>query len=183
MSQDSKRFSQNEDEEDFDFQEDLKAQRISYGKGSIWSDFSNPMEQETLFYSKSLLAQSQVIVRSLLWKDDAPYFKFDFDDDIRRNEVLKSMITAGISTTVITIMDIRVLNMLKAVRKYSILQKLLLIQVMNSPFYIYFYTTINKSYLDLKKYLVLKYLVKDNEKVFTPDCEEAKIEASESNIL
>ena len=83
-----------------------------------------------------------------------------------RNEVVKRMIVSGLFVSIITIIDIRGLNLLKITKKYSILQKLLIIQAMNLPFYYYFYNSINKVYTDLKYHLVYKYLVKDGKKNF-----------------
>ena len=64
------------------------------------------------------MGQSFTITSSLISKDENPLFEFDSQDEIKRNEVLKTMITAGIFTTVITGLDIRGLNMIRAVRKY-----------------------------------------------------------------
>ena len=134
------------------------------------------------FDSKSLLTQSKIMTKSLLTLDEDRMFDFDRDDWDKRDEVIKTAISTCIFTCVVTIIDVKGLNMLRATRKYSILQKLLLIQLMNTPFYIYFYNNINKSYMNLKKHLVFKYLIRDGQKVF--DSSDSSLnDISESRIL
>jgi hypothetical protein len=46
------------------------------------------------------------------------------------------------------------------------LKKLILLNMMNSPFYYYFYTDINYRYTDVKKHLVTKYLIIGDELMY-----------------
>ena len=101
-----------------------------------------------------------------MMNDENPLFDFDTQDHIKRREVTKSMIGAGIFFTLITAFDLRILNRMKAGRTMGVMKKLILINVMNTPFYIYFYNDINKRYMDLKKHLVTKYLIIGDELMF-----------------
>ena len=165
---------------------DLKKHAVVFGTSSIWSDFMKKDAENSIFDSfdsKSLLTQSKIMTKALLRMSDDMMFDFDREDESKRDEVIKSSISALFFTWVITAIDMRGLNLLKITRKYSILQKLLVIQLMNSPFYIYFYTNINKSYMNLKKHLVYKYLIKDGKKVFSSDELSNFEEISKSDIL
>ena len=43
------------------------------------------------------------------------------------------------------------------------MRKLFVINLLNSPFYFYFYTDINKRYTELQKHLVTRYLIIGDE--------------------
>ena len=72
---------------------------------------------------------------------------------------------------------------MKVTKKYSILQKLLLIQGMNAPFYYYFHTTINRNYKNMKFHLVHKYLVDDGKKVYDEPVPTKSIQINDDDIL
>ena len=139
---------------------DLKKHAVVFGTSSIWSDFMKKDAENSIFDSfdsKSLLTQSKIMTKALLTMSDDMMFDFDREDESKRDEVIKSSISAWFFTWVITAIDMRGLNLLKITRKYSILQKLLVIQLMNSPFYIYFYTNIIKRNIRMHAFSTGKY--------------------------
>lgn len=98
--------------------------------------------------------------------DENPLFDFDNVDRIKRRDYTKSLIGVGIFFTALTTIDIRILNKMKAGKTMGVAKKLFLINVLNSPFYFYFYNDISKKYMDLKKHLVTKYLIIGDELLF-----------------
>lgn len=98
--------------------------------------------------------------------DENPLFDFDGPDHIKRREFTKSLIGAGIFFTLLTAVDLRVLNRMKAGKTMGVVKKLFVLNVMNAPFYYYFYTDINRRYMDVKKHLVTKYLIIGDELMF-----------------
>ena len=66
----------------------------------------------------------------------------------------------------LTTIDLRVLKRIKAARTMGPLRKLALINLLNAPFYFYFYSDINQKYINLQKHLVKKYLIFGDELLF-----------------
>ncbi len=60
----------------------------------------------------------------------------------------------------------RVLKRIKAAKTMGPFRKLFLINLLNAPFYFYFYHDINQKYLNLQKHLVKKYLIIGDELLY-----------------
>lgn len=98
--------------------------------------------------------------------DENPLFDFDTQDHVKRRELANSLTGAGIFFTLLTAVDLKVLNRMKSARTMSIMKKLVLLNIMNTPFYVYFYHDISRRYMELKKHLVTKYLIIGDELMF-----------------
>ena len=118
------------------------------------------------FEDKSIEEQADDITSSLIWNDQNPLFSFDNEDHIKKREFNKSLTGAGIFFFVLTAIDMRVLRKMKAAKTMGPLRKLFLINLLNSPFYFYFYHDINQKYIVLQKHLVRKYLILGDELLF-----------------
>jgi hypothetical protein len=55
---------------------------------------------------------------------------------------------------------------MKQAKTMGPLRKLIFINILNAPFYYYFYNDINKRYMELKKHLVTKYLIIGDELMY-----------------
>ena len=73
---------------------------------------------------------------------------------------------AGIFFTMLTAIDLRVLKRIKAAQKMGPLRKMLLLNLLNSPFYFYFYNDITGRYRDVERHLVKKYLIIGDELMY-----------------
>ena len=93
---------------------------------------------------------------------------FDFDnlDRVKRDDFYKEIIGGGIFFGAVTAIDLRVLNGMKTARQMGPLRKFLLLNELHTPFYIYFYYKITSTQLELKKYMVKKYLILGDEILF-----------------
>ena len=83
-----------------------------------------------------------------------------------RRDFTKSMVGAGIFFSIITTVDMRVLNRMKSARRLTGFKKLFIVNLLNAPFYFYFYNDISKKYMGLKKHLVTKYLIIGDELMY-----------------
>ena len=95
------------------------------------------------FEEKSIEEQADDITSSLLWNDQNPLFSFDMEDQIKKREYTKSLTGAGIFFLLLTTIDMRVLKRMKAARTMGPMRKMVLINLLNAPFYFYFYQDIN----------------------------------------
>ena len=93
-------------------------------------------------------------------------FDFDGQDQVQRDEYVKECVGAGIFFTAVTAIDLRVLNGMKAAKNMGPLRKFILLNVLQIPFYGYFWYKINTKYMDLKKFMVQKYLILGDEVLF-----------------
>ena len=66
---------------------------------------------------------------------------------MKKRDFNKSLTGAGIFFLLLTTIDMRVLKRIKAARTMGPLRKLLLINMLNAPFYFYFYQDINMKYI------------------------------------
>ena len=68
----------------------------------------------------------------------------------------------------LTAIDLRVLGRMEAkkAQKMGPLRKLAIINVLNLPFYYYFYHDVTGRYRDLEKHLVTKYLIIGDELLY-----------------
>ena len=103
----------------------------------------NTFPEFRAFEDKSIEEQADDITSSLLWNDQNPLFSFDLEDQIKKRDFNKSLTGAGIFFLVLTTVDMRVLKKMKAARSMGPLRKLFLINLLNAPFYFYFYHDIN----------------------------------------
>ena len=62
------------------------------------------------FVQKSLDEQAEEITSDLIWRKQNLLFDFDNQDDIKREDYVKEIVGAGIFFTLVTAIDIRVLN-------------------------------------------------------------------------
>ena len=92
----------------------------------------------------------------------------DFDDEDKdvRFEYRKALFAAGIFFTGITTADFYVLNQIQVARRASIAKKLFAVNLMNIPFYAYFYYDIKQKHAIVTKHLVKKYLIHEGQRVF-----------------
>lgn len=132
---------------------------------------SKPTQADSLgnfksFEEKSLEEQADDITRALLWNEENPLFTFDNLDQIKRREFNKSLVGAGIFFTMLTAVDLRVLKRIKAAQKMGPLRKMLFLNLLNSPFYFYFYSDITTKYRDVERHLVKKYLIIGDELMY-----------------
>ena len=58
------------------------------------------------------------------------------------------------------------LKRMKSAQKMGPLRKLFLLNLLNSPFYVYFYNDISSRYRELEKHLVTKYLIIGDELLY-----------------
>jgi hypothetical protein len=65
-----------------------------------------------------------------------------------------------------TVIDLKVLNGMKAAKAMGPLRKFMFLNLLQTPFYIYFYYKISTKSLELKKYMVKKYLILGDEILF-----------------
>ena len=93
-------------------------------------------------------------------------FDFDNQDRAKRDEFYKEFIGGGIFFSAVTAIDLKMLNGMKSARNMGPLRKFALLNVLHTPFYIYFYYKISTSSLELKKYMVKKYLILGDEILF-----------------
>ena len=91
------------------------------------------------FEEKSIEEQADDITTSLLWNDQNPLFSFDMEDQVKKRDFTKSLTGAGIFFVLLTSIDMRVLKRMKAAKQMGPLRKLALINLLNAPFYFYFY--------------------------------------------
>jgi hypothetical protein len=106
------------------------------------------------FEEKSLDEQADEITHDLLWGQRNLLFDFDNQDQVQREEYIKELIGAGIFFTMVTAIDLRVLNGMKAAKAMGPLRKFVFLNILQLPFYAYFYYKINTRYMDLKKFMV-----------------------------
>ena len=66
-------------------------------------------------------------------------FEFDSKDMSMRQDFVKDAIGCGIIFTLVTVVDLRVMNGIKAIRNVGPLRKFIALNVLNTPFYFYFY--------------------------------------------
>ena len=118
------------------------------------------------FEDKSIEEQADDITQSLLWSDQNPLFDFDLEDDIKKRDFTRSLTGAGIFFLLLTSIDMRVLKRIKAAKTMGPLRKLALINILNTPFYFYFYHDITHKYMTVQKHLVKKYLILGDELIF-----------------
>eukprot|EP00347_Sterkiella_histriomuscorum_P001698 403371021 len=118
------------------------------------------------FEDKSLEEQAEDITQSLLWNEETPLFTFDSQDHIKRREFTRSLVGAGIFFFMLTAIDLRVLKRMKSAQKMGPLRKLAVLNVLNAPFYYYFYNDITTRYRDMEKHLVTKYLIIGDELLY-----------------
>ena len=93
-------------------------------------------------------------------------FDFDNEDLVHREEFVKECVGLGIIFSLVTIINIRVLNSMKIANNMGPLRKFVLLNTLNLPFYFYFYHKITNKYMDLKKYMVKEYLLLGDEVLF-----------------
>ena len=101
------------------------------------------------FKEKSFEEQADDITSSLIWNDENPLFAFDNTDHVKRRELTKTLVGTGIFFGLLTTVDMRVLRRMKAAKTMGTLRKLALINLLNAPFYFYFYYDISRKYNDL----------------------------------
>ena len=118
------------------------------------------------FESKSLDDQAHEITSDLIWNKRHFLFEFDNQDQAHRDELLKEFVGAGITFSLVTILDLRFLNMNKFSRHMGPLKKFLIINTLNMPFYIFYYYRLNNNYMNMKKHMVKKYLLLGDEVLF-----------------
>ena len=95
------------------------------------------------FEDKTIEEQADDITSSLLWNDQNPLFTFDNEDQVKKRDYTKALTGAGIFFLALTAIDMRVLKRMKAAKAMGPLRKLILINILNAPFYFYFYHDIN----------------------------------------
>ena len=118
------------------------------------------------------------MTHDLLWNKRNLLFDFDNKDLVHREEFIKECVGLGIIFSLVTIIDIRVLNSMKIAKNMGPLRKFALLNTLNLPFYFYFYHKITNKYMDLKKYMVKKYLLLGDEVLF-----KRKNNSSQSKII
>ena len=118
------------------------------------------------FEEKSLDEQADEITTDLLWSQRNLLFEFDNQDKMQRDEYMKELIGAGIFFTMVTALDLRVLNSMKAAKAMGPLRKFVFLNILQMPFYAFYYYKINTKYMDLKKFMVQKYLILGDEILF-----------------
>lgn len=84
----------------------------------------------------------------------------------QRQDFVKDSIGCGIVFTFVTAVDLKVLNGIKAARNMGPLRKFVLLNVLNLPFYGYFYYQLSNHHQRLRKSLVKKYLLAGDEILF-----------------
>mmetsp|Transcript_2815 Transcript_2815/g.4810 ORF Transcript_2815/g.4810 Transcript_2815/m.4810 type:complete len:138 (+) Transcript_2815:38-451(+) len=105
------------------------------------------------FEDKSLDDQSNEITSDLIWNRDNALFLFDIEDRTEREGFIKEVVGAGIFFTAVTTIDLKVLNSMRVGRNMGPLRKFLLINMLQTPFYGYFYYNIAKKYTELKRFM------------------------------
>ena len=85
---------------------------------------------------------------------------------MHRDEYIKECVGTGIFFVLVTGFDLRYLNRINGVRSMGPLFKFSLINLLHAPLYYYFYHKIANKHLDLKKYMVKKYLILVGEILF-----------------
>ena len=118
------------------------------------------------FEEKSLDEQADEITKDLVYGERNLLFDFDHQDKFQREEYFKELIGAGIFFTMVTAIDLKVLNGMKAAKAMGPLRKFVFLNILQIPFYAYFYYKINTRYMDLKKFMVQKYLILGDEILF-----------------
>ena len=118
------------------------------------------------FEDKTIEEQADDITTSLLWNDQNPLFTFDNEDHVKKRDYTKALTGGGIFFLLLTSIDLRVLKRMKAAKTMGPLRKLALINLLNAPFYFYFYNDINQKYIILQKHLVKKYLILGEELLY-----------------
>ena len=93
-------------------------------------------------------------------------FDFDAQDMSQREDYVKDAIGCGIVFLFVTAVDLRVLNSIKSVRHVGPHRKFVLLNVLNLPFYFYFYHQLTTHNQRLRKSLVKKYLLAGDEILF-----------------
>ena len=84
----------------------------------------------------------------------------------QREDYVKDVIGCGIVFLFVTAVDLRVLNSIKSVKHVGPLRKFVLLNVLNMPFYFYFYYKLSTQNQRLRKSLVKKYLLAGDEILF-----------------
>ena len=120
------------------------------------------------FENKSLDEQAEEITHDLIWQKRNFLFDFDSQDEDQRYDYVKECTGAGIFFTLMTAVDLKYINSQKLFKTIGPLRKFMVLNAMHTPFYVYFYFRINKGYMDLKKYMVKKYLILGDEILFKP---------------
>ena len=118
------------------------------------------------FEEQSLDEQADQITHDLIYGERNLLFDFDNQDRVQRDEYYKELIGGGIFFSVMTVVDLRVLNSMKAAKAMGPLRKFLFLNLLQTPFYIYFYYKISTKSMELKKYMVQKYLILGDEILF-----------------
>ena len=102
----------------------------------------------------------------MIRNEESLIITYDNEDHVKRRDFNKSLTGAGIFVTVITAVDMRLLRSMKAARNMGPVKKLVFLNILNAPFYYYFYNDISNKYLELKKHLVTKYLIIGDELMY-----------------
>ena len=98
------------------------------------------------FEDKSLDEQADEVLSDLIWKKESPLFKFDTQDEIERDDFVKDCIGCGIVFTLVTAIDLRVLNMMKFARNAGPLRKFVFLNALNTPFYAFYYNKLSSQH-------------------------------------
>ena len=86
----------------------------------------------------------------LVWRDSEPMFDFDEEDKIELYAWDKVCHIAGMTVTVQTLLDIKIINSIKLGKMIGPMQKFALINLINLPLYIYFYHQVRTQGITLK---------------------------------
>ena len=117
--------------------------------GSWFGRGSSAQRKFTSFEEKSIDEQADEITQALVFQEENPLFEFDRSDQSKRREFLKSLTGAGMFLSIMTVVDVRVLNRIKWAQKMGPLRKVCFIGVLQIPFLWYFYNDVRQSYMNL----------------------------------
>ena len=106
------------------------------------------------FEEKSLDQQAEEVTHDLVWQNKNRLFDFDRQDQVQRDEYIKELVGTGIVFSLVTAIDLRVMNQVKTVRNAGPMRKMMFLGLLNIPFAVYFNYRINNKYMDLKKFMV-----------------------------
>ena len=133
---------------------------------SSWFKFGDRENEDRRFIAfdeKTIDEQADDITSALIFDEENPLFIFDKKDYFERREFQKSLVGCTMTLSLVTYIDLRVLNGTQYGRAMGPLRKFFALNILNIPIYWYFYHDLNQKYMDLKKHLVKRYLIEGDE--------------------
>lgn len=92
-------------------------------------------------------------------------FEFDHTDSAKRREFTKSCMGGAMFLVLTNSISLRQMNKMNKGKAAAIgpLRKFMLLNLLNAPFYWYFYNDVSNQYFEMKRHLVEKYLISGDE--------------------